>query len=106
MIEVYKEKFAGDKLAPNGSDPDASHVKGQVPRLPEDTCLKTAEVLAWEEDVKVQGDIVRELKALKSTKFAEDHAEIAKTVDGLKKLKAELASYQRKAEAEAVVVAN
>ena len=115
MIDVYKQKFAGNRPAPNGPDPDATHVapgakkkaKGKAPGPGEDTGPKTAEVLAWEVKVKVQGDAVRELKA-KSTKSAEGQAEITKAVDELKRLKAELASYQRKAkaEAEAVAVAN
>ena len=114
MIEVYKEKFAGNKPVPNGPDADATHVapaaskkkaKGKVPGPDEDTGPKTAEVLVWEEKVKVQGDVVRELKA-KNTKSAEDQAEIAKAVDELKRLKAELGSYQRKAKAEAEAVAN
>ena len=109
MIEVYKEKFAGNKPVPNGPDPDATHVapaaskkkgKGKPPVPSEDTGPKTAEVLAWEEKVREQGDVVRELKA-KSTKSAEDQAEITKAVDQLKKLKVELASYQQKAKAEA-----
>ena len=113
MIDVYKEKFAGIKPTPSGPDPDATHVapgaskkkaKGKAPGPGEDTGPKTAEVLAWEEKVKVQGDVVRELKA-KSTKSAEDQVEITKAVDDLKRLKAELASYQRKAKAEAEVVA-
>jgi len=101
MIDVYKEKFAGNRPAPNGPDPDATHVaprasnkaEGKAPGPDEDTDLKTTEVLAWEVKVKVQGDVVRELKA-KSTKSAEDQAEITKTVDELKRLKGELASYQ------------
>jgi len=116
MIEVYKEKFAGNKPASNGPDPDATHVapaaakkkvKGKAPVPLEDTGPKTAEVLEWEEKVRVQGDVVRELKA-KGTKSAEDQATITKAVDELKKLKAELVSYQRKAkaDAEAAAVAN
>ena len=112
MIEVYKEKFAGNKPIPNGPEPDSTHVaapkkkaKGKAPAQPEATGPKTAEVLAWEEKVKVQGDIVRELKA-KSTKSAEDQAGIAKGVDELKKLKAELVVYQQKAKADAAAAAN
>jgi methionyl-tRNA synthetase len=105
MIDVYKEKFAGNKPITNGPDPDATHVataaakkkgKGKAPAPPEDTGPKTAEVLEWEEKVKVQGDIVRELKA-RATKSAEDQAQITKAVDELKKLKVELALHQHKA---------
>ena len=114
MVEVYKEKFAGNKPVPNGPEPDATHAastaskkkaKGKAPAQSEGTGPKTAEVLAWEEKVKTQGDIVRELKA-KSTKSAEDQAEITKAVDELKKLKVELAIHQQKAKAEARAVAN
>ena len=107
MVEVYREKFAGNKPIPNGQDPDATHIapaapkkkgKGKAPAPAEDTGPKTAEVLEREEKVKTQGDIVRELKA-KATKSAEDQAMIAKAVDELKRLKAELASHQLKAKA-------
>jgi methionyl-tRNA synthetase len=113
MVEVYKEKFAGNKPVSNGPEPDATHVapgiakkvKGNAPASSENVGPKTPEVLALEEKVKVQGDIVRELKA-KSTKSAEDQAEVTKAVDGLKKLKVELALCQQKAKAEAAAVAN
>jgi len=114
MIETYKEKFAGNKPVSNGPEPDATHVaptalkkkgKGKAPVPAEDTGPKTAEVLAWEEKVRVQGEIVRELKA-KSTKSAEDQGGITKAVDELKKLKVELASCQLKAKAEATGVVN
>lgn len=108
MIEVYKEKFAGNRPIPNGPDPDVTHVspaaskkvRGKPPGPAEDTGPKTAEVLEWEEKVKIQGDKVREIKA-KATKSAEGQAMITKAVDELKKLKAELASRQHKAKAEA-----
>ena len=114
MIEVYKEKFAGNKLAPNGPDPDATHVapgaskkkaKGKTPGPAEDIGPKTAEVLAWEEKVRAQGDAVRELKA-KGSKSAEDQADITKAVDELKRLKVELGLHQQKAKAEAEAAAN
>jgi len=114
MIEVYREKFAGIRPAPTGPDPGATHVapaasrkkaKGKAPGPPEDTGPKTAEVLEWEDKVKAQGDIVRELKA-KGDSSAGHQAMIAKAVDELKKLKAELASFQHKARAEAAAVAN
>lgn len=108
MIDVYKEKFAGNKPIPNGPDPDATRVapaplkkaKSKAPGPVEDTGPKTAEVLEWEEKVKTQGDIVRGLKA-KSTKSAEDQAVITKAVDELKRLKVELALHQHKAKADA-----
>jgi methionyl-tRNA synthetase len=112
MIDVYREKFAGSKPIANGPDPGAADAasaalkkkgKGKAPGPVEDDGPKTSEVLEWEEKVKVQADAVRELKA-KSTGSAEDQAVITKGVDELKKLKAELALYQRKAKAEAEVV--
>ena len=112
MIEVYKEKFAGNKPIPNGPEPGSTNVaavpkkaKGKTPVQSEAPGPGTAEVLAWEEKVKTQGDIVRELKA-KNTKSAEDQAGIAKAVDELKKLKVELATYQQKAKADAAAAAN
>jgi methionyl-tRNA synthetase len=112
MVDVYKEKFAGNKPASNGPDADATHVapgaskkaKGKTSGPVEADGPKTAEVLEWEEKVKVQGDIVRELKA-KSTKSAEDQTKITKAVDELKKFKATLALHQRKAKAEAAAAA-
>jgi methionyl-tRNA synthetase len=110
MVDVYREKFAGNKPIPNGPDQDATHVapaaskkkaEGKAPGPPAgDTGPKTAEVLEWEEKVKTQGDTVRELKA-KSTSSAEDRAVITKAVDELKRLKVELALRQQKAKAEA-----
>ena len=108
MIEVYKEKFAGNKPVSGGPDPDAKKkAKGKTAGPVGDAGPKTAEVLEWEEKVRVQGDLVRELKA-KSTKSAKDQEEITKAVDALKRLKVELASYQEKAkvQTEAEVVAN
>jgi len=98
---VYKEKFRGNKAALNGPELDAIHVapaasekaKGKAPGPAEDTGPKAAEVLAWEEKTRRQGDIVRELKA-EGTKSAEDQAEITNAVDELR-LKVELASYQQ-----------
>lgn len=109
MIDMYREKFAGNKPIPNEPDPDATHVapaaskkkvKAKAPGPTEDTGPKTAEVLEWEEKVKTQGDIVRDLKA-KSSKSAEDQAVVTKAVDELKRLKVELALHQHKAKAEA-----
>ena len=112
MVEVYKEKFAGNKPIPNGPNPEDTHAapaaskkkaEGKAPPgLVEDTGPKTAQVLEWEGKVKTQGDIVRELKA-KSTKSAEDQAMITKAVDELKRLKAGLVSHQHKAKSEATV---
>ena len=50
---------------------------------------KSPEVTALEEKVKQQGDLVRSLKS--KPKTPEGDAEIAAAVDGLKKLKTELA---------------
>ena len=105
MIEVYREKFAGIKPIVNGLEAASKKVKGKAPGPTEDTGPKTAEVLEWEEKVKIQGDVVRELKE-KGTKSAEDQAVITKAVGELKKLKAELVSHQLKARAEVVVETN
>lgn len=110
MVDVYRDKFAGNKPVASGPDQDATAAskkkgKGKAPGLvAEDAGPKTAQVLEWEEKVKVQGEVVRELKA-KSTKSVEDQEEITKAVDELKKLKVELVLYQQKAKAgvEAVV---
>ena len=109
-IGMYKEKFAGNKPVADGSNPDAASkkkAKGKATGPVEDTGPKTAEVLEWEEKVKVQGDLVRELKA-KSTKSVKDQEEITKEVDALKRLKVELALHQEKArvQSDAEVVAN
>lgn len=111
MIELYKQKFAGIKPVSDESNPGATSKKrgkGKTTGGPVgDAGPKTAEVLAWEEKVKVQGDLVRELKA-KSTKSANDQEEITKAVDVLKRLKVELALRQEnaKVQANAEVVAN
>ena len=114
MVEVYKEKFAGNKPASTGPGPDTAQAtlaaskkkgKGKALAPSEDAGPKTAKVLAWEEKVKLQGDLVRELKA-KATKSTEDQADVTKAVDELKKLKVELALHQQKAKAEAAAVAN
>ena len=55
---------------------------------------KSAEVLAWEQKVAEQGQVVRELKAREKT--AEAEKEIAGAVEELKRLKAELAELSKK----------
>jgi methionyl-tRNA synthetase len=112
MAELYRAKFAGNGPTANGPDPDATHVapgtskksKGKAPGPAEDSGPKTAEVLEWEEKVKVQGEVVRDLKA-KSTKSTEDQEAVAKAVADLKRLKVELGLHQRKAKADAELTA-
>ena len=104
-VEEYREKFAGNKPIPNGPDPNSKHVEPAASKKKakgpiEVTGPKTAEVLEWEEKVKTQGDVVRELKA-KSTNSAEDQATVTNAVDELKRLKVELALHQQKARGEA-----
>ena len=55
---------------------------------------KSAEVLAWEQKVADQGNVVRELKA--KPKSEESDKAIAEAVEELKRLKAELAELSKK----------
>ena len=55
---------------------------------------KSTEVLAWEQKVADQGNVVRELKA--KPKREESDKAIAEAVEELKKLKAELAELSKK----------
>ncbi|KZV68306.1 methionyl-tRNA synthetase [Peniophora sp. CONT] len=99
MADVWREKFAGNKPkeepAPSA---DATHVvpgmskrkAAKSAKEPSRTGPKSAEVLAWEAKVAEQGDVVRAAKA--KPKGPETDAEVAKEVEKLKKLKAELAA--------------
>ena len=55
---------------------------------------KSAEVLAWEQKVAEQGQVVRALKAKPKTEDGEK--EVAAAVEALKRLKAELAELSKK----------
>jgi methionyl-tRNA synthetase len=102
MADVWRDKFEGAKPAP-GPDADATHVapgmskrkaaaakKAAAKAAPADAGPKSVEVLAWEQRVAEQGQVVRELKG-KTPKTPELDAEIVAALDELKKLKAELA---------------
>jgi methionyl-tRNA synthetase len=111
MADTWRAKFAGSK--PEGQpDADATHVApgmskrkaaaakkaaAKAAQAEDDAAPKSAEVLAWEQRVAEQGNIVRELKA--KPKSAEMDAEIAVAVDELKKRKAELAEIVAKEKA-------
>lgn len=111
MADVFREKFGGNKAKedPLAQAADATHVvPGMSKRKaaaakkaaaasassPASDKPKSAEVLAWEQKVAAQGQVVRDLKA-KTPKTPELEQEIAKEVEELKKLKAELAEFAK-----------
>ena len=107
MADVWRDKFAGTKKTTTQAGADATHVAPGSAAQPGVSKRKAAaaakaaakeamytgpkspEVTALEEKVKQQGDLVRSLKS--KPKTPEGDAEIAAAVDGLKKLKTELA---------------
>lgn len=109
MADVWMQKFGGSPPAASDEpSADATHVvPGMSKRKAEaakkaaakaaaaavDAAPKTAEVLAWEQKVADQGQVVRDLKA--KPKSEETDKEIAVAVDELKKLKAELSEFQK-----------
>ncbi|RDX57428.1 methionyl-tRNA synthetase [Lentinus brumalis] len=111
MADVWRDKFAGAKQQPEAvADADATHVAPGMSKrkaaaqkkaaqkaaaeVNANTGPKSAEVLAWEQKVAEQGNVVRELKA--RPKSEEGDKEIAKAVDELKRLKTELAELSKK----------
>ena len=107
MADVWREKFGGNKgdATPQPSA-DATHVApgiskrkaAQLKQPPDKAAApnnahapKSAEVLAWEQKVTEQGQVVRELKAKPKTE--EMDKEVAEAVEKLKKLKVELAAF-------------
>lgn len=107
--DVWRDKFGGQ--APSGEpNADATHVAPAMSKrkaaaakkaaatasAPQDAGPKSAEVLAWEQKIAEQGELVRQLKA-KTPKTKEVEDEIAAAVDDLKKLKGELADLASKA---------
>ncbi|KAI0635849.1 methionyl-tRNA synthetase [Trametes polyzona] len=111
MADVFREKFGGNKPKEDAlaQAADATHVapgmskrKAAAAKKAADKAAaaaaaagasdapKSAEVLAWEQKVADQGQVVRELKA-KTPKTPELEQEIAAAVEELKKLKGELA---------------
>ena len=112
MADIWREKFGGKKPEAEASapSPDATHVvpgmskrKAAALKKAADKAAavaaggtntpKSAEVLAWEQKVTEQGQIVRELKA--KPKSEEIDKEIASAVEELKKLKLELSDLQK-----------
>ncbi|GJE88672.1 methionyl-tRNA synthetase [Phanerochaete sordida] len=107
MADVWRAKFGGSEPRAEPSA-DATHVapgmskrKAAAAKKAADKASaagapdvpKSAEVLAWEQRVAEQGQAVRELKAKPRT--AEVDKEVAAAVEELKKLKLELAEYQK-----------
>lgn len=117
MAEVFRAKFGGAENTPVGEaaqaqalDADATHVvpgmskrkaqaakkaaaKAATSTAEKEAGPKSAEVLAWEQKVAEQGQVVRELKG--KPKSEDNDKEIAAAVDVLKRLKAELVTYQK-----------
>ncbi|KAI0777085.1 methionyl-tRNA synthetase [Irpex lacteus] len=113
MADVWREKFGGKKPEAEGAapSPDATHVvpgmskrKAAALKKAADKAAaaeaaganagpKSAEVLAWEQKVAEQGQVVRELKG--KPKSEEVDQEIAAAVEELKKLKLELSDLQK-----------
>jgi methionyl-tRNA synthetase len=103
MADTWRAKFGGSK--PDGEpNADATHVAPAMSKrkaaaakkaaakdasAAQDDTPKSAEVLAWEQKIADQGQVVRELKA-KAPKTKEIEDEIAQAVEELKKLKVEL----------------
>ncbi|KAI0076205.1 methionyl-tRNA synthetase [Panus rudis PR-1116 ss-1] len=108
MAEVFRAKFGGNENKEAEPNADATHVAPGMSKrkaaaaakaaasakaAAEDSGPKSAEVLAWEQKVADQGQLVRELKA--QPKTDERDKEVAAAVDVLKKLKAELADLKK-----------
>ena len=109
MADVWRDKFAGAKKQPETADADATHVAPGMSKRKtaaqkkaaqkaaaeaNANAPKSAEVLAWEQKVADQGNVVRELKA--KPKSEESDKAIAEAVEELKRLKAELAELSKK----------
>lgn len=108
LADVWREKFAGSKPQASAEpSPDATHVvpgmsKRKAAALKKaadkaataaaDAEPKSSEVLAWEQKVTEQGQVVRELKA--KPKSEDVDKEIAAAVEELKKLKLELEEFK------------
>ncbi|THH33227.1 hypothetical protein EUX98_g996 [Antrodiella citrinella] len=111
MADIWKDKFGGVKPTEDPEpNADATHVApGMSKRKAEaakkaaakaaaavlDAAPKSAEVLAWEQKVADQGQVVRDLKA--RPKSDEVDKELAVALDDLKKLKPELSEFQKQA---------
>lgn len=107
MADVWKAKFGGNEAVaePNA---DATHVApgmskrkaaaakkaaGKAVAAAVSDGPKSAEVLAWEQKVAEQGQVVRQLKS--KPKSPEGDTEVVEAVEQLKKLKLELAEFQK-----------
>ena len=116
MADVWRDKFGGNKLkepSPLTEAADATHVapgmskrkaaaakkaadKAAAAEAAANAAPKSAEVLAWEQKVAEQGQVVRELKG--RPKSEENDKEIAAAVEELKRLKADLAELSKKSQ--------
>ncbi|KAI0926156.1 hypothetical protein AcW1_008394 [Taiwanofungus camphoratus] len=114
MADVWRNQFGGNKPSEISPEPsaDATHIvpgmskrkaaaakkaADKVAAAAQDsqpTQPKSAEVLAWEQKVMEQGQVVRGLKA-KSPKMPELEKEISAAVDELKRLKEELSALEK-----------
>jgi methionyl-tRNA synthetase len=118
MADTWREKFGGAKtdVAAGGLNADATHVvpgmskrkaaaakkaagKAVAAQVEEAAGPKSADVLAWEQRVAEQGDVVRELKG--KPKSGQVDADIAVALNELKTRKATLAEIVAKEKAEA-----
>ena len=106
MADVWRAKFGGSEgaaapAAAADAAPAMSKKKAAAAKKAADKAAaaaasdapKSAEVLAWEQKVTEQGQVVRELKS--KPKSPEGDKEVAAAVEILKKLKLELAEYQK-----------
>ena len=97
MAEVWKQKFGGNEVPPLEADAGkaAAGAKGKkkgvakVPAPPLYDGPKSPEVLALEEKVAEQGQVVRTLKA-QTPKTPEHEGQVSAAVDILRRLKGEL----------------
>ena len=113
MADVWRDKFGGNKPkepSPLTEAADATHVAPGMSKrkaaaakkaadkaaAAEAAAPKSAEVLAWEQKVAEQGQVVRELKG--RPKSEENDKEIAAAVEELKRLKADLAELSKKSQ--------
>ncbi|KAL6298651.1 methionyl-tRNA synthetase [Sparassis latifolia] len=114
MANVWRVKFGGNKPVDPSPEPsaDATHVvpgmskrKTTAAKKAADKAAaaaaqdatptpKSAEVLAWEQKVAEQGQVVRELKG-RTPKTPELESQITAAIDHLKSFKEELAALQR-----------
>lgn len=112
MAEVWRAKFGGSENTPAAdaaanaeAAPALSKRKAQAAKkaaakaatAEQDSGPKSPEVLAWEQKVAEQGQVVRELKT--QPKSEENDKAVSAAVDVLKRLKAELTAHQKQQQA-------